>query len=226
MTEYYIASNSTDEKIIGKKYPQCKGLPSGMGLTFDWFDRPNSMTNLNNDEFPNFEPELFFELEEKAILTDIISPSNVSAKGFLVNQKVKDILSEFNLMEHKYYPATLIVKGDKLKYYWLHFYDNEEKYLNGIDYKLSNFFISDLTFRKTDDIIIVSRDDFWKKKMSLPMKHIRVNKLKFTQGIQNENLDLFYVTYIHSDYWISDRLAKRLLALNIKGINTKEQDIL
>jgi hypothetical protein len=137
--EYYILSNATEEKIIGKKYPQCKGMPSGLGLTSKWFEQPNSMTKLTNDEFPNFEPELIFELEEKAILTDVVSPSNISAKGMLVNEKVKNILSNFTLMEHKYYPATLIHKEQKLNYYWLHFV---KKDLIGLDLDKSIFYKS------------------------------------------------------------------------------------
>lgn len=111
--KYFLVANSTNNQIIGKKYPQCKGMPSKMGLTFKWFEQPNSMTKLTNDEFPNFEPELIFELEEKALLTDVVSPSNILAKGLLVNERVKNIFSHFKLMEHRYYPATLIVEGKK-----------------------------------------------------------------------------------------------------------------
>lgn len=47
--EYLIATNETDPKIIGKPgYPQCKGVPTGMGLTFKWLEGPNSMTKLSN----------------------------------------------------------------------------------------------------------------------------------------------------------------------------------
>ena len=36
---YYILSNATDEKVIGKKYPQCKGFPSVLKGTLNWFDK-------------------------------------------------------------------------------------------------------------------------------------------------------------------------------------------
>lgn len=224
--KYYSISNETNEKIIGKKYPQCKGMPSNMGLTFKWFEQPNSMTKLTNDDFPDFEPELIFELEEKAILTDVVSPSNISAKGFLINQKVKDIFSHFNLMEHRYYPSTLIVKGNKLPYYWLHFKDSEEKYLSGVDYSESHFSVTNLAYIKIEDIQILSRDDFWNKKMNLPMKHIRVENLALTDKLKNQDLDLFYIPYIHSHFFSSDRLIEVLKAYNIRGVEVKEQSIL
>lgn len=224
--KYYFISNSGDEKMVGKKFPQCKGMPSGMGLTYKWFEQPNSMTKLTNEEFPNFEAELIFELEEKAILTDVVSPSNISAKGFLINQKVKDILGHFNLMEHMYYPAPLTVKGMKLPYYWLHFKDNEEKYLSGVDYSEALFSVTNLAYAKIEDIQILSRDDFWSKKMNLPMKHIRVEKLKLTDEIQNQELDLFYIPYIHSHFFCSDRLVEVLKAYNVTGLEIREQIVL
>lgn len=224
--KYLFISNSGDEKVIGKKYPQCKGMPSGKGLTYKWFEQPNSMTKLSNENFPDFEPDLVFELEEKAILTDVVSPSNISAKGFLINQRVKDILSHFNLMEHQYYPATLIVRGDRLQYYWLHFKDCEEKYLSGVDYLKSSFCIANLANKKINDIQISSREDFWDKKMNLPMKHIRVEKLVLTEKVENRGLDLFYIPYIHFCLFCSDRLIDVLKAYTIRGFDYKDQSIL
>lgn len=222
---YLILSNSADKKEIGTKYPQCMGMPSDLGFTFEWFKQPNSMTKLRNDEFPNFAPDLVFELEKKAKLTDFISPSNISANGFLINQKVKDLLSQFNLMEHRYYPATLIVKGNKLNYYWLHFINCEEKYLGNIDYKNSTFEVTNLIYTKLQDIEIKSRDDFREKQMNLPMKHIRVSKLRLTEELAAENLDLFYIAYIHSYYWCSGKLCKAFQDNGITGIELKNQNI-
>lgn len=225
--KYYKLSLASDKKIIGKAgYPQCKGVPKSLGLDFSWFDKPNSMTNLTNEDFPDFEPELIFELEEKAILTDVVSPSNISAKGFPINQKVKDILGHFNLMEHRYYPATLIEKGNKYDYYWLHFKDCEEKYLGEVDFKNSSFFVTNLAFTELEKITLESRDDFWNKKMNLPMKHIRVENLNLREHLKNQKLDLFYIAYIHSGYFISEKLYKAIQVNNITGVDLKEQSIL
>src|SRR5690606_25582916 len=167
-------SNSGDEKTIGKKYPQCKGMPSGMGLTQNWFESPNSMTKLTNLDFPNFDPELIFELEDAAILTDVVSPSNISAKGFLINEKVKKLFEGFKLIEHKYYPAVLIVRRNRLQYYWLHFKANEDYFLRKIDYKQSKFHISNLAYKRIDDLKIFSYQEYLERRKSLSMKYITV----------------------------------------------------
>ena len=99
--KYYSLSYSTDEKEVGKVWPQCKAIPEG--YDHKWLDLPNSMTKLTNDAFPNENPDLVFELDKKAKLTDIISPSNIYAVGLLVNEKAKLILEGFNLITHIFF---------------------------------------------------------------------------------------------------------------------------
>jgi hypothetical protein len=81
--EYYILKNATTRKQVGH-YIQTAGWVDGCNI-----NAPNSMANLDSEEFPNFIPDLRFDLEEKAKLTDIVSASNIVAHGFLINEKVK-----------------------------------------------------------------------------------------------------------------------------------------
>jgi len=222
--KYLFISEATDEKTIGRKYHQCKGMPDGMGLTYKWFEQPNSMTKLTNDEFPDFEPELIFELEEKAILTDAVSPSNISAKGFLINQKVKDILQHFNLMEHKYYPATLIIKGNRLEYFWLHFKDNSDYFLSNIDYKKTRFHLCNLLFQKTDDVTIDSYKEYIEKKM--PISYISASKLTLNEVLIEKEYDLFYIRGMFLYPFVSSRLIEVLKAYNVTGFEFRKQSIL
>jgi restriction endonuclease len=109
---YYIVRNSLNNKEVGKALFQCKSMPEKKSGT-RWFDEPNSMTNLTNNEFPDFVPDLQFELENKAKLTDIIKPTNLPAQGFLLSEKAKAVFESFNLMEHLYYNAIVITpKGE------------------------------------------------------------------------------------------------------------------
>lgn len=226
MMEYYFLSNSADKDIIGSKYPQCKGLPNGDKYNYKWFEQPNSMTNLTNDEFPNFELDLIFELDRGAKLTDVISPSNISAKGFLINEKVKNIFDQFNIMEHQYYPATLIYKEKKLNYFWLHFKEIEEEYLGNVDFINSKFYISNLSFTKIDDIEISSYVDFWNKKMNLSMKHIRAERIKLNSNFRNKCNDLFFISYVVSNYFCSHNLRDKIIDNKITGLEIKPQNIL
>jgi hypothetical protein len=113
--KYLIISNSADEKEVGC-YPQSSGLFNGYN-----HDAPNAIENLTSDEFPDFIPDLRFELDEDAILTDIISPSNLDfATGLLMNEKAKKIFESAKIFLHKYYEATIKVNTKTLNYHWLH----------------------------------------------------------------------------------------------------------
>jgi hypothetical protein len=184
------------------------------------------MTNLSNDDFPDFEPELIFELEEKAKLTDVISPSNISAKGFLVNGKVKNLLSGFVLMEYKYFPATVIFRKEKLEYYWLHFKENEHDFLANVNFKSSSFFIANLAFMRVDSISIQSYEDFIDKKANLSMKHILADKIALNNTLMAQNYDLFYISYINNNFFASESLKKAIADKNITGFSIIEQSVL
>jgi hypothetical protein len=215
--EYFLLGNTTDEKIVGKQYPQCKGMPSGLGLTSKWFEQANSMTNLNNNEFPNFEPELIFELDEKAKLTDVVTPSNISAKGLLVNDKLKNILDSFNLIEHRYYPAILIVNGEKRHYYWLHFKESNDVFLNYIDFEKSSFYIGNLARWKEATIDINTIDEYYQIKKSIGFKTINFEQLYFKENFKQNPIELFYIDNLHNDFIINDVLKNTLQTLGIKG---------
>ena len=215
--KYFLLANSSDEKIIGKKYPQCKGLPSKLGLTYEWFEQPNSMTKLSNSKFPYLEPELIFELEEKAILTDVVRPSNIMAKGFLVNEKVKELFGQFNLIEHRYYLATVFAKGVEHQYYWLHFKDNEE-YLHYADFSKSTFYLGNLARWKEENIEINSVKEFLQIKNNIGFKTINFDRLFLHSSFSKEPKDLFFINSLHKDYIVTENMQKGLQALEITGI--------
>ncbi len=219
---YYLLSKATDEKIIGNSYPQCKGIPAEMGLTFKWFEQPNSMTKLNNEEFPDFKPELIFELEEEAILTDVVSPTNISAKGLLINEKVKTLFEGFNLMEHKFYDASLFVRGRNMQYYWLHFRENNEQLFKVIDLQKTTFYIGNLARWKESDVNIPSIEDYNKLKQSIGFKTINFQSLCVTKHFKQQSLDLFYLNSFHNDFIITERLKKKLQALNVSGLEVRK----
>ncbi|MEM5564954.1 DUF1629 domain-containing protein [Psychroserpens sp. AS72] len=225
--EYSQLKLSSDRKVIGKGgYPQCKGSPLSLGLTLKWFDQPNSMTNLTNEEFPSFLPNLIFELEDKAFLTDAISPSNLSAKGFLISSKLKSIIETHNLMEHKFFKARVIFKEENYDYFWLHFKDNKDKYLNAIDYKNSQFYVANLAFMHVRDIDLSCYEDYKQKRLSLTMKYIHGAKISLDETLINENLDLFYLPDVSRGYFLSKNLYDEFKKNDITGFDIKEQEII
>lgn len=217
--KYFSLTNSTDEKEVGKIWPQCDSVPDGYKYT-ELIEGPNSMTELDNDEFPNENPNLIFGLHRKAKLTDVISPSNISAVGLLVNEKVKAILEDFNLIEHRYYPAIIKDRGPDHKYYWLHLVKSD---LFGVDFKQSKFEITNLANKPEANIKINSWEHFIERNKDIGLKHIRAKKLIIEPEAQK---DLMYFPYIYSFMFVSEELALELAAQKITGLEIAEQDIL
>ncbi len=151
--KYYLLSHSAVKKIVGD-FPQ---TVSTEVIDVNNEFEPTSRANLTNKHFPTVQPNLEFELSNKAKLTDVISASNIEARGLLVNEKVKTILEQFNILNHKFYPGSVTVKGKKTPYYWLHIVNNS---LEGIDFEKSKFMEIGFTGRKIGDVEINSLKDY------------------------------------------------------------------
>ncbi len=216
--KYFSITYSTNEKEVGKIWPQCIGIADG--YTKEWLEQPNSMTKLNNDEFPNLQPDLVFDLDKKAKLSDVISPSMISATGLLINDKVKSILENFNLIEHVYYPAIVRNKGISYDYYWLHLVKSD---LYGVDFKQSEFEITNLINMPEANVKINSWEHYLERLKTLSFKNIRAKKLVIESEAQK---DLIYFPYIYSYMFVSEDLALELASQKITGLEITEQPIL
>ncbi len=215
--KYFILSNATDEKEIGKIYPQCKGVPKG--YTFDWYDESNSMTKLTNDEFPKEKPALVFELDKKAKLTDAISPNNISARGFLVSEKVKNLLNDFNIQEYKIYPATLFANKQMLNYYWFHPIKND---FVGIDFKNSEFIETNLMRHKVKNVNVDSIEDYNKCRQNKQKKFNLIIAEKLVLKQEYKQLDISLFPLIHQYLIVSKKFIETLQKNSITGFKYKE----
>ncbi|MCB0429294.1 MAG: hypothetical protein H6585_12095 [Flavobacteriales bacterium] len=221
--EYDILTCSTKEEVVGKSYPQCKGMPSGYGFTKEWFEKSNSMTKLNNNAFPNAQPELLFELEEDANLTDLLSPSNISARGLLLSQRAKEVFENSTMIEHKFYPASVKFNEKNYKYEWLHLVKGD---LFGVDFSASSFQVTNLAFVKINDLKLSSYDEFLKEKSELKMKHIRASRLILDKDYAKNSYDLLMFPFIHSNIFISKRLVNQIETKGLTGFSFIKQNIL
>ena len=130
--KYYRLERSVDTKVIGRHAIQ---------LTFADKKSQDSCWSLVDEEFPNFKPDLRFDLERGAKLTDVVS-SGVDVPGFMINERVKNIFEQCKLPEHRYYEATVTDhKGVVHPYYWLHILPN--------DYSMIDF--DKTIFKKTEE---------------------------------------------------------------------------
>lgn len=130
--KYYRLERSVDTKVIGRHAIQ---------LTFADKKSQDSCWSLVDEEFPNFKPDLRFDLERGAKLTDVVS-SGVDVPGFMINERVKNIFEQCKLPEHRYYEATVTDhKGVVHPYYCLHILPN--------DYSMIDF--DKTIFKKTEE---------------------------------------------------------------------------
>jgi hypothetical protein len=207
---YYILSNSTDEKVVGD-IPQVKMAPD-----YD-FDKHNSVRSISRDNFPEFNPDLnFFVMTPKAKLTDVITVSGlISAKGFLINEKVKNILDKHNLVSHKYYQAKLYYKNQAFTYYWWHVVSDLTPC---IDYNQTSFIIKRLFKIEVDNLTIPNAEGLKKTRYEIgALKNLIPNTLVLHETF-DKNLDLFIIGGFNDEIFVSEKLKIELEQQKISGI--------
>lgn len=216
---YYKLKNAITRKQVGIQF-QTKGFVDGYDI-----DGPNSRVHLDYDVFPSFVPDLRFELEEKAKLTDVVKPDNISAKGFLINEKVKNIFDQCNLPEHRYYEASLLDHdGHILPYYWLHLISNDYQM---IDFEKSVFRKSVFSLKSSDiksESIIQVKDlnDYQEK--NLELKHESYVVLDILKVSNISNFDMLYFSKLDIRFaYISEKLATMLKKAKVTGIDIIEE---
>ncbi|MBT2563801.1 hypothetical protein J7E50_21420 [Pedobacter sp. ISL-68] len=203
---YYSIENSTG-KDVGNVFPQASCLNQDLAHSIQF------------DEFSNFDSEILFKLEPKAKLTDVLSQAAISAYGFLVNNKVRQILEGFNLMEHRYYKCLVKdQKGVVHDYYWLHLVDDNTK---KIDYSNSIFYWTKSTFRK-GILELNSYEDYLKQKKDNGLLWgVSSEKLKLNTRFDT-TLDLVSNLPFDSNTYISAGIRETINKLDITGIEINE----
>jgi len=206
---YYSIENKTD-KEVGNVFPQVSCISINLAHQIQF------------DEFSYFDSELLFELQPKAKLTDVLSQAAISARGLLVNQKVKDLFSQFNLMQHRYYKCFIKdLKGKTHEYFWLHLSDYS--LLNTINYSKSKFYTKESGFRE-DEISLISFDDYKAKLKELgSLWTISSDYLELDTNF-NKELDLFVIPIFDKHIYASEKLKEAIDSTHISGININKTE--
>lgn len=211
MNKYYTIKLSTDAKKIGC-FPQVDCLTQFHAH------------QLKYGRFPDFNPELSFELEKKAKLTEILSQATISADGLLISEKVKDILEKHDLLDHRFYSASVKdQKGKSHPYFWLHLVAKPE-YLNWIDFPNSKFLL-EKGIRNFENISINSKEEYDQKVREAndmeTLADIVVDKIVCTP-LFNNKLSLFVFPKIDNRIFVSSDLKEELVSGSITGIEFTE----
>lgn len=211
---YYIVSNSADEKVVGC-YPQTSGL-------FEGYDHalPNAMENLTSDEFPDFVPDLRFELDDEAKLTDVVSASNLDfATGLLMNHKAKGIFEKCKIMAHEYFPAIVRTNSGEIPFYWLHMVSPIPSPY--IDIPKSVF--SEILPNQTKVSRNFSDGNELSQYFDTSINQLIIKELTLTNDFESNNYDMFCLPGIFSWFLTSEKLCESIQKEKVTGLIIKEQ---
>ncbi|UBM57551.1 hypothetical protein LAG90_12055 [Marinilongibacter aquaticus] len=203
--------------------------PAPKGADRNWFNKPTNYTQIKFDEFPDFIPDAYFELDEKGKFTDIIRISNTHAKGFLVSPRVRELWNDFILLDHQYYPATVVAEsGEKRDYFLFHMAAQDIK---GLDYEKSVFNDCKQLIQTNDDgsqVFVETKIGRLIERIlpTKPPRSLALKKLYFDEKFPG--YDLFYIPFfmVLEDFFISERLATVMQREKMTGLVFEEQSII
>lgn len=211
---YYNIGHTNDIEVIGF-YPQTTRT-SKEGYHVDSF---NSELKVHFDNFPNFAPNYALDLAPKAIETDFLDRGSLDF-GFIVSDRLKELLKEFKLPPHRFYPIK--VYDSHSQYFWFHYISNIEKYL---DYQNTEIeiYINRPPFDIDSTKRFSSQSDIMLFKKSMPYnKSMRFKEIHLNEDFPN--YDLFEITGAQYFTLISERLKERLEQGKVTGYETIEYE--
>ena len=195
---YYILKPAVGTKETGMSYPAVESYDD-----YD-FTKSNSVYNLDSNDFPDFIPDIRFKLAKGAKLCDVMGQATISSCGLLITEQIKNILEEFKLIPHKYFPATIEDNGVIHQYFWIHLVWNEG--INYLDFKNSKFKIK----RASKDLGEININDL----IDLHSKQSELGFIKmihnYEYSILNPQLDLF-IHPLNKTIFISEKLKTSLI---------------
>jgi len=188
-------------------------------------------------------PKLKFEEDvQKEKGFDFLN-TNFSAHGFFISAKAKNILAKYNLGNHEFYPAEVVLqKGGFLKkdivaqYYWLHFVFDETKD-DFIDFKGTTFRervslngslieVNNLTFNSLQEweLYTASKHEEWLSNSDNNPYHER---MPWEVTVRKNLPDVINFGRLGSGlYFFSEALAKDIKNNGLKGIDISATNII
>lgn len=218
-TKFYIIEESCGSSQVGPVYPQISKMMKG--YDYEATDSVHAVSRLHN-EIPDFEPNFnYFILNGKSKLSDFLSFSVMTRVGFIVSSKVKNILENCTLPEHKFFTIKVLYKNVFIEdYYWLHIVCDLSK---NIDFPKSKFEIFDKSTFSSNTIVVNSRIELENLKLTIKESNkgssrLSVSSLKFSLNT-TPSYDLFEFKGVFDyDFYISENLKEIFFSEKITGI--------
>lgn len=150
-----------------------------------------------------------------------------ASSSLIIHETLIPILNKFNVQTHALIPIEVIMKEQKLKYYFFNYHGFLDE--KDIDFSKSEFASYDSGKQlaagiKFDDYqkFLKTRKDYQEQKSQ---ESYRIHKIVFKKQQHNE-LDLFYLNNPEGRMVISDRMYASILALGHKRIGLEFMDFL
>lgn len=162
----------------------------------------------SSSRLPEYLPEkIIYTLPKNRKLTDFISAGFLCNYGFLVSEKVLNIILKHNIGYYKTYSIEVLHKDKLCSNYYLFVFRNDLS--NFIDFKNSQFFYQEeyLDFESRRPLSINSEEDYFKYS-EIERNYIHAKLFAFQNNIKP---DLFSVdNFIFGDTFISQSLIQGL----------------
>ncbi|GAA0876011.1 hypothetical protein GCM10009118_24210 [Wandonia haliotis] len=180
-------------------------------------DEIKSFTN----GYPDIKTPLIFELHKKAKLTNCLSQGAIASGGLLIDDKTKDLLADFILIKHKFYPTEIIGKKNEIikNYYWLQI---EEDLTGEIDYEKSIFYETN-GVSNIGEIKIDSYQWYQKQKAEKGWKFgLNAKLIVLKSDSKLINYDLFRLFPFEYKLIMSERLKSAIVENKLTGFDTEK----
>lgn len=211
-----VISNSSDTEKIGNAYPQTEYLTDydtdDLGfLALNKGKRINKKLTLNN-----------IKLRTTAKLTDAISCSLGAGNDMLVSNKFYTLLKNFNCNHIQFFNVQFEYKKKVIDdYLWLHFIYDLEENINFKLTKYNNNIFSELKIKKFETYkqfkSFIEEND--------PYRQLRSVKTVLSKEFP-ENIDIFILSQIDQNIYISEKLYSEIDKNNISGLDFTKSELI
>lgn len=211
--EFYILDSSLEPK----KSAQIYGLDPDY-ISLEVFQQGD----LGYNDFPK-EKVVFsgLHLRKGSVIVDFINEMGAyGGLGYLISEKAKTILENFNLTKHKFYQLPILeFKQKSYQYYYMQILSNP------FDYSFINFEKS--SFLKTDFFKENQREVLFKNDIELKYafenlddleEKIIPNKIVLNDVYLKSKLDMFGLDNLYFPFIINSKIHKAFIENNINGI--------
>lgn len=216
---FYTLTESSNPEI-GTEFLQAQKMNSG--YNYDLFNSTYAISEYRRRIVP-FEPNLeTIIVHERAKMTDMLSVAMLMGGGFVINERLKILFSNFNLCECQYFKCKLEHKKKIFdNYYYMHLISDFRK---EVDFSQSVFYLPLKGYGEEKEMIFEGYKDY--ERFLCEFSHSNYLKSKkLTMKSSLRELDMFVIGDFNKLIHISQKLRDKLVEAKITGLEINESTL-